>query len=290
MKCPNCQTELPKKAKFGFILNSAVVLLLLGLLTAATSCSKPLISLDPSSLNFIATQGAANPTTQTIAIWETGGATLSWSVTGDSAGLSVNPTNGSSVKARSEVVVSVDTNSLVAGNYSGSITFSAAGAGNDPQTIPVMLIVLSPPILVQTTWSVRWFRMTDDGKFTSEVGTSQFPSTFSYDWKTTGFGRVFDGYATLIGFQATATINMQRPNGGPVLLTVGSDDGARLYVDGNISIEDWAMHAFQLKSTTIQLAPGKHTLKLDYWQSGYGEAQLVFLCDPDVLQWYESSP
>ncbi len=290
MKCPTCQIEHPDNANFSFILNSAVVLLLLGLLTAVTSCSKPLISLDPSSLNFTVTQGAANPTTQTIAIWDANGAALSWYIADDSAWLSVNPANGSSVKARSEVVVSVDTNSLVAGNYSGSITFSAPGAGNNPQTIPVMLIVFPPPILVQTTWSVHWFRMTGDGKFTSEVGTSQFPSTFSYDWKTTGFGRVFGGYATLIGFQATATINMQRPNGGPVLLTVGSDDGARLYVDGNISIEDWAMHAFQLKSTTIQLAPGKHTLKLEYWQSDYGEAQLVFLCDPDVLQWYESSP
>jgi len=139
---------------------------------------------------------------------------------------------------------------------------------------------------VRTTWNVRWMTvqyLQYAAQFVSEVGGSQFPSTFSYDWAD---GTLYDGYSDWVGFQATAKINMQRQGGGSVTFTVGCDDGARLYLDGNIIIDDWSWGSYRSHNVTVNLTPGKHTLMLEYWE-GYVLAEVSFYCDPDILEWQE---
>jgi len=80
---------------------------------------------------------------------------------------------------------------------------------------------------------------------------------------------------------------MQREGGGPVTFTVGSDDGVRLYVNGNMVIDDWSAHDYREASVTVNLSPGKHHLRLSYWERT-GHAEVTFHCDSDVLVWQES--
>jgi hypothetical protein len=101
----------------------------------------PTISFSPSSFSFSATQGGANPPSQTLHIWNSGGGTLSWSVSDDATWLSLSPTSGSSAGETDTVTVSVGISGMVAGTYSAIITISAPGATNTPQTVPVSLVI-----------------------------------------------------------------------------------------------------------------------------------------------------
>jgi len=80
------------------------------------------------------------------------------------------------------------------------------------------------------------------------------------------------------------TIKMDRD--GPVHFVIGSDDGSRLYIDGDLEIDNWGSHNYRLRGTIIDLSKGFHTLTLGYYEVG-GPAGLSFDCDPDVLMWYD---
>jgi alpha-D-xyloside xylohydrolase len=60
------------------------------------------------------------------------------------------------------------------------------------------------------------------------------------------------------------------PRTGRYTLSTKSDDGARLFVDDKLVIDDWSVHAPKLDSTRIQLKQGPHRIKLEYFQGGGG--------------------
>jgi len=128
-------------------------------------------------------------------------------------------------------------------------------------------------------WDVHWKTLTGDLQWGSEVGTSQFCSTFDYNW---GSGTLFLGYDDYIGFDATMQVKMQR--NGPVTFIVGSDDGVRLYVDDVLQIDDWGSHSYRTTSKIINLSQGTHSLTLRYYEVTAG-ARVFFECDSDVLMW-----
>jgi len=108
----------------------------------------PTINLSPSSLSFTATQGAANPTSQTVSITNTGG-TLSWSASDNASWLSVTPGSGSSTGTLS---ASVNTAGLNPGTYNGTITVAAVGTTS--KTVGVTLTVnLATTSSATLTWN-----------------------------------------------------------------------------------------------------------------------------------------
>ena len=109
-----------------------------------SAVASPTIAFSPTSLSFSAIQGGSNPASQTLEIWNSGGGTLSWSVSDDAPWLSLNPTSGTSTREHDAVTASVNIGSLAAGNYSAIITISAPGATNTPQTVPVSLTLTAP--------------------------------------------------------------------------------------------------------------------------------------------------
>jgi hypothetical protein len=112
-------------------------------LTAASN-----ISLNPSNLIYAATQGAANPTNQTVSLANTGG-TLNWTVSDSASWLSVSPASGSS---SSTLTTAINTSGLAAGTYNGTITVSATGSSS--KTVTVTLTVGAPTTSSATlTWS-----------------------------------------------------------------------------------------------------------------------------------------
>ena len=98
-----------------------------------------------------------------------------------------------------------------------------------------------------TRWQVSWFTYSGTGQRGGTVGASGFGSTFNYNWL---FGEVWGGYSDYIGFSATAEINMQRT--GMVTFAVGSDDGLRLEVDGQVVIDDWSAHPYRERTVTLR--------------------------------------
>ena len=108
---------------------------------------EPTIAFSPTSFNFSATEGEANPADQTLSIWNSGSGTLDWTVEADADWLGLTPPSGSSTGSGdvTEVTVSVDIADMSANAYSATITISAPGDSNTPKTVPVTLQVTSGP-------------------------------------------------------------------------------------------------------------------------------------------------
>jgi hypothetical protein len=101
----------------------------------------PAIGVSPTSLSFTATQGGANPATQTVNISNTGDGTLSWTANDNAPWLTLSPASGTGNGA---VTLTVTTGTLIAGSYSTTVTLNATGA--DPVTVPVTFTVATAPV------------------------------------------------------------------------------------------------------------------------------------------------
>jgi hypothetical protein len=105
----------------------------------SASSLPPSLNANPSTLTFAASVGAPNPPSQTISISNTGGGSaLNWTASSSASWLTISPSSGTTP---STITVSANTSGLASGRYSGTITITAAGAPNSPQTVPVSLTV-----------------------------------------------------------------------------------------------------------------------------------------------------
>ena len=73
---------------------------------------------------------------------------------------------------------------------------------------------------------------------------------------------------------------LQIPEDGVYRLTVVSDDGSMLYVDGELAIDNDGEHPPQPMSRWLRLAKGLHALRLDYFQGKMGKT-LKLLIESD---------
>jgi hypothetical protein len=110
-------------------------------LLTIVSASPPAITFSPENFNFAAAEGGSDPADQTLGICNSGDGTLNWNVIDDAGWLSLNPTSGSSTCGTDNIALSVDTAGLSASTYTATITITAPGAANSPQTVPVTLTV-----------------------------------------------------------------------------------------------------------------------------------------------------
>ena len=98
----------------------------------------PTISLSPTSLYFAYSIGGSTPGAQTFLVSNSGGGTLSWTLTEDASWLNVSPSSGTNSGL---VTVTVDPTGLAAGTYNKSIQVSDSNATNSPQTVAVTFTV-----------------------------------------------------------------------------------------------------------------------------------------------------
>lgn len=101
-----------------------------------------------SSLSFTGVVGGASPAAKTFTISNTGGGTLTWSLTETASWLSVSPTSGTTTTAPAQVTVSLTSTGLLEGTYSAPITITAPGSTNGSQQISVTLTLTSPPATI----------------------------------------------------------------------------------------------------------------------------------------------
>jgi len=115
------------------------------------------IILNPANFTFYVTQDDADPV-HTVGISNTGNGTLEWSVSSTTSWLTLSPPSGkSSGNTATSFSAKASLSGLAAGNYSGTITVMGDNASNNPQTIPVTLIIgasassPSPPFTTSST-------------------------------------------------------------------------------------------------------------------------------------------
>jgi uncharacterized protein (TIGR03437 family) len=101
----------------------------------------PTISLSSTQLQFSYTVGNASPPPQTITISNSGGGTLTWVA---------SPSASWIVLGAPSLIVSINPTGLNPGTYQGTVTISATGATNSPQTVSVTLTVTAATVQLTT--------------------------------------------------------------------------------------------------------------------------------------------
>jgi hypothetical protein len=132
-------------------------------------------------------------------------------------------------------------------------------------------------------WEVTWYTLTVDREWGASIGTEAFDSTFSYDW---GAGIVYGGYDDGVGFQAAASFYLEAP--GMYTFSLGSDDGSRLYVDDEPTIDSWHDGQYRVNTQARSLSEGWHTLRIVYYE-WINFARVYFDIDKgDLFIWEET--
>ncbi len=102
----------------------------------------PLLAVSPTALSFGALEGGQSPAGQSLQVSTSNLASTSWTASvqlaSGSGWLTVQPISGMTPAV---VQIAVNSSGLPAGTFTGSITITAAGATNSPQTVSVTLTV-----------------------------------------------------------------------------------------------------------------------------------------------------
>jgi hypothetical protein len=67
-------------------------------------------------------------------------------------------------------------------------------------------------------------------------------------------------------FGLVASTSVRVEAGGAYVLSVTSDDGVRVSIDGKVAFEDWTWHAPKRGEATLEIAKGEHAVEIEYFQ------------------------
>jgi uncharacterized protein (TIGR03437 family) len=107
-------------------------------LTVNAVTATPSLAAAPKSLTFDYAVGGAAPAAQTVSITNAGSDTLSWTASSSVFWASLSAASGS---APATLSISVNPANLAAGNYTGNVQITAAGAAGSPASIALTLVV-----------------------------------------------------------------------------------------------------------------------------------------------------
>ena len=81
-------------------------------------------------------------------------------------------------------------------------------------------------------------------------------------------------------FGLFAATNLILDQAGTFDLSVVSDDGIRVFINEELVLEDWTLHAPRRDDRTIDLEKGEHIIRIEYFQI-QGSAALVLELRPN---------
>lgn len=143
--------------------------------------STPRVRLSPGAFTFSYVVGGAAPGAQNLSV-TSGGVPIGFTVSTTPSWLSANPTSGTT---GSSVSLSVNPTGLAAGSYNGSVTITAPGASNSPQTVGVTLNVSPQPNLTLTPATLTFSSLVGGtAPATQAVSVSSSGSSLSYTAST----------------------------------------------------------------------------------------------------------
>jgi len=128
------------------------------------------LEVSPTTLDFSAYTGEANPAAQVVSIWNSGHGPMDWTVTEDCNWITVEPNSGSSLGEADDVNVIVDINGLSGGVYNCQLTVGAGAAANSPQIVDVNLSVIGAVFVVPLPGCLGSYTAGERKAFTIDLG------------------------------------------------------------------------------------------------------------------------
>jgi alpha-tubulin suppressor-like RCC1 family protein len=111
---------------------------------------------------------------------------------------------------------------------------------------------------------IAWDRVWCDSVYGIKI--ADFPDEVSEQFDNNwGLGEIIPGYSDRIGFRSGRMIYLPA---GEYEFTLGSDDGSRLWIDGELVIDNWGDHWYTEKSFRKTFtSDGYHRFRIDYYES-----------------------
>jgi len=132
---------------------------------------------------------------------------------------------------------------------------------------------VGPPPYQLTNWYGEYFNnpyLQGVPTFTRDDGSGGI----NYDWSRTGPGRGI-GFTN---YSVRFTRTLYFP-GRPYSFYLTSDDGARLYIDTTLIVDNWRPQTATQARIPVDLTEGLHTIRLEYFQNYY-DAVIGLTWDP----------
>jgi hypothetical protein len=143
--------------------------------------STPRLRLSPGAFTFTYAVGGTLPASQNLSVTSSGVA-IAFTVSTTPSWLSATPTSGTT---GNPVSLSVNPTGLAAGSYSGSVTITAPGASNSPQTVGVTLNIAAQPNLVLSPGTLSFTSLAGgSAPATQPVSVTSSGSALSYTIST----------------------------------------------------------------------------------------------------------
>lgn len=89
-------------------------------------------------------------------------------------------------------------------------------------------------------------------------------SKIDFDW---GLGTIINDHADFVTIRWAGKI--KAPQAGKYTFVIRSDDGARLWIDDKLIIDDWKSHAEEAHRGQIKLTKGFHDIKVEYFDAEF---------------------
>jgi Concanavalin A-like lectin/glucanases superfamily/Viral BACON domain len=150
------------------------------------------LSRSPDILSASVMKGR-NANAQTFNVWNSAGASLSYSIGTDQGWLSCFPASGTSTGEHDSITVSYSTASLSLGTHSATITVSGTAAYGSPQTIPVNLRVTSFPEITELNFDEGEGKTALDSSGNNNNGILEGGVVYTKDHATGSYALSFDG-------------------------------------------------------------------------------------------------
>jgi len=140
-----------------------------------------------------------------------------------------------------------------------------SGGGGGGGTTPTTTPPTEPPVLTCPSPAINAFTgcYYDNMDFTGLKATATVPAV-DFDWSNSS---PFPGIIDPDTFSATWEGYFSF-NKGNYRFTAHSDDGVRVYVDGQLVTENWTDHSATTVKGDIALSAGEHLVKVEYYENG----------------------
>ncbi|XWW44991.1 hypothetical protein JYG30_19970 [Fibrella sp. USSR17] len=105
----------------------------------------------------------------------------------------------------------------------------------------------------------------DSFDLSGAIKMTRIDATINFNW-----GEASPGGGVNVDFSTRWTGQIEAPVAGNYVIQSNNDDGTRIWIDGNLIINDWNGHGATIMTGSINLSAGKHEIKYEYVDFGGG--------------------
>jgi hypothetical protein len=147
----------------------------------------------------------------------------------------------------------------------GTYTFRLSAFDGQVTSVDDVVVIVNAPAGAGSGLLAQYYNDAGSGVFFTSLALSRTDPTVNFSW---GAAAPASGVQT-DNFSVRWSGQIQAPVSGSFTFTTTSDDGVRLWVNGQLIIDNWTDHGATDNSGAITLSAGtKYDIRMDYYEKG----------------------